>query len=136
MLNTNSFLSLDFGAGTLKAAEFELNEAGTLRILAVTSENRLAGAPAIPTAIESGMPDLRYAGWFGLFAPKATPDRIIERIASVTGIAMADPALQESYRSQGMEPDIDSSPDRFQRLVEDELERLAPLIRSIGLKRD
>jgi tripartite-type tricarboxylate transporter receptor subunit TctC len=114
----------------------QLNEAGTLRILAVTSENRLAGAPAIPTAIESGMPDLRYAGWFGLFAPKATPDRIVERIASATGIAMADPALQETYRSQGMEPDIDSSPDRFQRLVEDELERLAPLIRSIGLKRD
>jgi tripartite-type tricarboxylate transporter receptor subunit TctC len=91
----------------------QLNDAGTLRILAVTSENRLAGAPAIPTAVESGMPDLRYAGWFGLFAPKATPDRIIERIASATKIAMADSALQETYRSQGMEPDIDSSPGNF-----------------------
>ncbi|WP_371722485.1 hypothetical protein [Bradyrhizobium sp. KBS0727] len=48
----------------------------------------------------------------------------------------ADPALQESYRSQGMEPDINSSPAKFQRLVEDELARLAPLIKSIGLKRD
>jgi tripartite-type tricarboxylate transporter receptor subunit TctC len=114
----------------------QLNQAGTLRILAVTSESRPAGAPGIPTAIESGMPDLRYAGWFGLFAPKATPDGIVERIASATAAAMADPALQENYRSQGMEPDISSSPAKFQRLVEDELERLAPLIRSIGLKRD
>ena len=37
---------------------------------------------------------------------------------------------------KGMEPDINSSPARFQRLVEDELVRLAPLIKSIGLKRD
>jgi tripartite-type tricarboxylate transporter receptor subunit TctC len=114
----------------------QLNQAGKLRILAVTSENRLAGASAIPTAIESDMPGLRYVGWFGLFAPKATPDKIVERIASATSIAMSDPALQENYRSQGMEPDINSSPGKFQRLVEDELERLAPLIRSMGLKRD
>jgi tripartite-type tricarboxylate transporter receptor subunit TctC len=114
----------------------QLNRAGKLRILAVTSENRQVGAPGIPTAIESGMLDLSYAGWFGLFAPKATPDRIVERIAWATGLAMADPVLQENYRSQGMEPDINSSPGKFQRLVEDELERLAPLISSIGLKRN
>jgi tripartite-type tricarboxylate transporter receptor subunit TctC len=114
----------------------QLNRANTLRILAVTTETRLVGAPGIPTAIESGMSDLRYAGWFGLFAPKATPDRIVGRIAAATGVAMADPALQENYRSQGMEPDINSSPSKFQRLVEEELERLAPVIVSMGLKRN
>jgi tripartite-type tricarboxylate transporter receptor subunit TctC len=82
------------------------------------------------------MPDLRYSGWFGLFAPKKTPGKIVEQIARATGDAMADTVLQENYRSQGMEPDINSSPARFQRLVEDELARLAPLIKSIGLKRD
>jgi tripartite-type tricarboxylate transporter receptor subunit TctC len=114
----------------------QLHEAGTLRILAVTSEERLSSAPEIPTVIESGMPDLKYAGWFGLFAPKATPDAIVDRIAAATRTVMADPALQEAYRSQGLEPDIDSSPDKFQQLVEDELGRLAPVIKSIGLKRD
>jgi tripartite-type tricarboxylate transporter receptor subunit TctC len=114
----------------------QLNQTGALRIVAVTSENRLGGAPEIPTAVESGMPDLRYSGWFGLFAPKTTPDKILEQIARATRVAMSDPVLQESYRSQGMEPDINSSPARFQRLVEDELVHLAPLIKSIGLKRD
>jgi tripartite-type tricarboxylate transporter receptor subunit TctC len=114
----------------------QLHQSGKLGILAVTSDNRLAGAPGIPTAVESGMPDLRYSGWFGLFAPKTTPDKILEQIARATGVAMADPVLQENYRSQGMEPDINSSQARFQRLVEDELVRLAPLIKSIGLKRD
>jgi tripartite-type tricarboxylate transporter receptor subunit TctC len=114
----------------------QLNQAGQLRILAVTSESRLSGAPAIPTVAESGMPDLGYAGWFGLFVPKATPDALVDRIASATATAMADPAMQEGYRSQGMEPDVNSSPTRFQRLVEDEFARLAPVIKSIGLKRD
>jgi tripartite-type tricarboxylate transporter receptor subunit TctC len=114
----------------------QLNQAGKLRILAVTSEQRLSNAAEIPTVIESGAPDLIYAGWFGLFAPKATPDAIVDRIAQATRTAMADPALQATYRSQGMEPDANSGPDKFQRLVEDELARLTPVIKSIGLKHD
>jgi tripartite-type tricarboxylate transporter receptor subunit TctC len=114
----------------------QLNEAGKIRILAVTSEKRLGSAPQIPTVIESGMPALEYAGWFGLFAPKAIPPAIADRIAEATRKAMADPALQEAFRGQGMEPDTSSSPDKFQRLVQDELARLAPVIRSMGIKRD
>jgi tripartite-type tricarboxylate transporter receptor subunit TctC len=112
----------------------QLNQTGELRILAVTSEKRLSGAPRVPTVFESGMPDLEYAGWFGLFAPKATPGAIVDRIAKATRLAMAEPVLQETYRVQGMEPDTNSSPDKFQRL--DELMRLTPIIKSIGLKRD
>ncbi len=114
----------------------ELHQAGKLRMLAVTSEKRFREAPLVPTVAECGMPDLGYAGWFGLFAPKATSEAIVDRIAEVTRMAMADPALQETYRAQGMEPDTGSSPGKFQRLVEDEMTRLAPVIRSIGLKRE
>ena len=114
----------------------QLAGAGKVRILAVTSEKRLSGAPDIPTVTESGMPDLKYAGWFGLFAPRATPDAIVGRIAEATRTGMADVKLQDSYRAQGLEPDIASSPEQFQRLVEDEFARLAPLIKSMGLKRD
>jgi tripartite-type tricarboxylate transporter receptor subunit TctC len=114
----------------------QLNETGKIRILAVTSEKRLSGAPGIPTVIESGLPDLKYAGWFGLFAPSATPDAIITRIAEATRTGMADAKLQDSYRAQGLEPDTGSGPEQFQRLVEDEFTRLAPLIKSLGLRRD
>jgi hypothetical protein len=44
--------------------------------------------------------------------------------------------LQESYRSQGLEPDPNSSPVRFRKLIEDDQARLAPIIRSIGLGHD
>ncbi|KJC48490.1 hypothetical protein UB31_17330 [Bradyrhizobium sp. LTSP849] len=112
----------------------QLNRAGKIRLLAVTTDSRLSGAPDIPTAIESGMPDLRYEGWFGLFAPKMTEDAIIDRIAQATRAAMADPELQANYRAQGMEPDSDSSPDKFQRIVDATSTSLAPVIKSIGLK--
>jgi tripartite-type tricarboxylate transporter receptor subunit TctC len=120
----------------VSAPLLELNRTGKLRILAVTSERRLAGAPDIPTVVESGMPELGYAGWFGLFAPSATPSAIVDRIAQATRLAMSDPALQDAYRAQGLEPDTDSSPDKLQRLVGDELARLTPVIQAIGLKRD
>ena len=120
----------------VSAPLLEMNQAGKLRILAVTSERRLSGAPDIPTVAESGMPDLRYAGWFGLFAPRATPGTIVDRIAQATRTAMSDPVLQETYRSQGLEPDTDSSPDKFQRLIEEELIRLAPVINAVIPRRD
>jgi hypothetical protein len=47
---------------------------------------------------------------------------------------MADPALQAAYRAQGMEPDSDSGPDKFQRIVDGTTASLAPVIKSIGLK--
>ena len=50
----------------------QLHEGGKLRILALTTERRMVSAPGIPTAVESGMPDLKFEGWFSLFAPKAT----------------------------------------------------------------
>jgi tripartite-type tricarboxylate transporter receptor subunit TctC len=114
----------------------QLSETGQIRILAVTSEKRLSGASNIPTVSEAGMPGLHYAGWFGLFAPRATPDAIVERIAAATRLAMADPKLLEYYRAQGLEPDAGSSPDQFQRLVEEEFDRLSPVIKAAGLKRD
>jgi len=49
---------------------------------------------------------------------------------------MADPVLQKNYRSQGMEPDLDSNPAKFERLVEDELKAFAPVIKAIGLDRN
>jgi len=112
----------------------QLSRAGKVRLLAVTTDRRLSGAPEIPTAIESGMPDLSYEGWFGLFAPKNTEDAIIDRIAQATKLAMVDPALQANYRAQGMEPDSDSSPEKFQRIVDATSASLAPVIKSIGLQ--
>lgn len=120
----------------VSAPLLQLSRAGKLRILAVTSEQRLHAAPELPTVVEQGMPELKNDGWFGLFAAKGTSDEIIDRIAQTTLTAMADPKLQETYRSQGLEPDTNSSPEKFQQLLKDDYAELAPIIRSIGLAHD
>ena len=114
----------------------ELNKAGKLRIIAVTNGKRLSIAPDIPTAIESGMPDLKLEIWYGLLAPKATAEAVISRIAQATRTAMSDLSLLDAYRTQGMEPDAQSTPEAFQLLVEAERTRLGPIIKSIGFKLD
>lgn len=119
--------------GVMSVPLKELGAAGKVRLIAVTTEQRLSGAPEIPTAVESGLPDLRYEGWFGIFAPGRTDDAVIARIAQATRLAMSEPALLASYRAQGLEPDSDSSPEKFQRIVEATTASLAPVIRSIGL---
>jgi tripartite-type tricarboxylate transporter receptor subunit TctC len=132
---TNDLVSgqISIVIGVMSEQLKQLGEAGKVRLLAVTTEQRLHGAPEIPTAVESGMPDLRYEGWFGIFAPRHTDDAIIERIAQATLVAMADPVLQANYRAQGIEPDSDSGPDKFQRVIDGTTASLAPVIKSIGL---
>jgi tripartite-type tricarboxylate transporter receptor subunit TctC len=112
----------------------QLHESGKLRILALTTERRMASAPGIPTAVESGMPDLKFDGWFSLFAPKATPDSIVGRLAEATHRIMSNASLLETYRAEVLEPDVDSSPEKAQLIVQDGIERLTPLIKSIQLK--
>ena len=82
------------------------------------------------------MPNLKLEIWFGLFAPKATADAVVSRIAQATRAAMSDSSLVDTYRTQGMEPDAQSTPEAFQLLVEAERSRLENVIKSIGFKVD
>src|SRR5437667_8663882 len=68
----------------------EFNRSGKLRILAVTSPTRLIAAPAIPTAVEAGLPGMVSQQSIGLFAPAGTPNAIIEQISQATRAALAD----------------------------------------------
>src|SRR5262249_54099550 len=75
----------------------EMHNTGKMRILAVTSPKRLASAPDIPTVTEAGIPGLVSHNFIGLFAPKGTPQPIVEQIAPATRAALADQGLQRMY---------------------------------------
>jgi tripartite-type tricarboxylate transporter receptor subunit TctC len=112
----------------------ELHKSGKVRMIATTAPERLSAEPDIPTAVESGLPGMIAANFTGLFAPARTPAPIIERIATATSAAMADPAVAKNFLDQGMEPYPDSTPEKTKRFVEEDIARWTPVIHSIGLK--
>lgn len=112
----------------------ELHKSGKLRMIVVTSPERLVTDAELPTAIESGLPGMVSVNFTGLFAPAKTPKPIIEQIAAATGKAMAAEDVRKNLIEQGMEPYRDSTPEKTRRFVEEDLARWAPVIRAIGLK--
>jgi tripartite-type tricarboxylate transporter receptor subunit TctC len=114
----------------------EFNRNGNLRILAVTSPARLIAAPDIPTAGEAGLPGMVSQQLIGVFAPAGTQKFIIELIAKASAKALAGKAYQEMLIESGFEPDVDSGPEKFRRLIDDDIAHWAPLVKAIGLKLD
>jgi tripartite-type tricarboxylate transporter receptor subunit TctC len=113
----------------------EFHRTGKLRILAVTSPQRLIAAPDLPTAAET-LPDMVSQQLIGLFVPAGTPVAIIERIAQANHAALAEPAYQKMLIETGFEPDVDSTPQMLRRRIEAEIAKWTPIVQSIGIKID
>jgi len=113
----------------------EFHRSGKLRILAVTSPERLAAAPDLPTAAET-LPGMVSQQSIGLFAPAGTPTRIIDQIAQANHTALTEPGYQRMLVDSGFEPDVDSSPEKLRRLIEAEIVKWTPIVAAIGIKID
>jgi tripartite-type tricarboxylate transporter receptor subunit TctC len=112
----------------------ELHRTGKIRILAVTSPERLAGVPDIPTAVEEGMPGMIAQLFTGLFLPAKTPQAIIDQVYQASQKVMTDPAMQKALVDQGLEPVTNSSPDKVRTFITEEVERWTPVVKAAGLK--
>jgi ribonuclease Z len=78
-------------------------ESGRVRALAVASEKRVPSIP-LPTAIESGVPNFVTSNWWGLAAPRATPQRVQDRIYRAVVAALADPGIAKRLDELGYVP--------------------------------
>jgi tripartite-type tricarboxylate transporter receptor subunit TctC len=73
-----------------------------LRVLAVTTETRLATLPEVPTTIEAGFPKLAILNWWGMAAPKGTPEPVIQALNEAVAEGLHDPAVVERFAALGM----------------------------------
>jgi len=112
------------------------HRAGRLRIIAVMHDHRAKIAPDIPTAAESGMPDMRAQIFSGIFAPAGTPQPVIDALHQATAKAMAEGGLRKDLEAAGAEPALDSTPEKTARFVRDETATWAPIIRASGFRLD
>ena len=102
------------------AAALPLVREGKVRALAVSSPQRLAGAPDLPTLAESGYPGFEAVAWFGLLAPKGTPAAVVQRLQAETRKAITQPALNDKLTAMGAIP-VTSSPEAFTALIHAEM---------------
>jgi tripartite-type tricarboxylate transporter receptor subunit TctC len=106
---------------------------GKLRGFAVTSVNRSAVAPDLPTMGESGYPGFEAVPWFGLMAPAGIAPAIIERLHRDTVKVLAAPDVRKKMNDLGLDV-IGGSPAEFAAAIERELPRWARVIKQAGIR--
>jgi tripartite-type tricarboxylate transporter receptor subunit TctC len=106
-------------------------EAGRLRMLAVANPVRAPSAPAVPTAIEAGFPELTFEPRLGFFGPRAMPAQQRERIAADVRAVAADPGFGERLKGLGMMARADT-PSEFAAHIEANRVHWAAMARAYG----
>lgn len=106
--------------------------AGRLRALAVTSTTRLQVLPNTPTLAEF-VPGYEASTWFGLAAPKKTPLEIVDKLNNEVNACLSDPKLLAQFADLGSIP-ISMSPADFGKLIADEIDKWAKVIKTANIK--
>lgn len=106
---------------------------GKARALAVSTAQRSAAFPGVPTAAESGVPDYVVTNWFGFAFPKGTPRETVDALQRDVQRALASPDVRERLAAQGAEPST-FTPEEFARFLREDTRRWTALIRSSGIK--
>ena len=107
-------------------------KSGNLRALAVTTAARTEALPDVPTLSEF-IPGFEASQWVGLVAPKDTPSAIIEKLNVEINAALADPKMKARFADLGGMV-LPGSPDDFGKLIRDETEKWAKVIRAANIK--
>jgi tripartite-type tricarboxylate transporter receptor subunit TctC len=123
---------LGFTFNTVTLALPHIRE-GRLRPLGVSSAQRSALLPDVPTIAEAGVPGFEFSFWNGLWAPAGTPPQIVERIARDVARAVAQPDVRERFANLGAEA-MDMTPAQFSRFVQSEIEDAARIGKAAGIK--
>ena len=110
--------------------------AGSIKAYAVTSKTHLTAAPDIPTAEEAGLPELNYSAWYGLFAPKGTPEKFISTLNAAAVDALADPMVRQQLTAVGLDifPHDQQTPEALGALVKNGIDKWWPIIKAANIK--
>jgi tripartite-type tricarboxylate transporter receptor subunit TctC len=115
-------------------ASLELIRAGKLRPLAVSTVARQNVLPDVPPMNEF-LPGYEASGWGGVGAPKNTPNEIVERLNKDINGSLDDPSVKARLSELGLGV-FKSSPDDFQKFINEDTEKWAKVVRFAGLKAD
>jgi tripartite-type tricarboxylate transporter receptor subunit TctC len=112
------------------ATSTPLVKGGKLVALAVTSRERLALLPDVPTVAESGVPGFDVSTWFGIVVPRGTPDDAVNRLNAAIASALRDKAFRDTFEAVGLIIPQPLKPAEFRSLIADDTAKWAPLVKS------
>lgn len=108
-------------------------KAGRVKPIVVTSAKRSAVMPQVPTAVESGFPKFVATSWYGLWAPKGTPEDRVELLNRQANEAVRQLAKSGAFEQLGIEPVTESTAD-FRRYTAHYVTENAELLKESGFK--
>jgi len=129
----------DLIAGHLDVLFFQLDsvrgqvEANRARMLAVTTDERVAAVPEVPTMAEAGVPGLRSNTWNALMAPPKTPAAITAKLNRAINEILKSPETVEHLRGMNMIP-VGGTPGEIRAFIAEETARWGDVIRAAGIK--
>jgi len=120
------------GADAL-ASQMALYKAGKIKILGVSGSSRAKAAPEVPTMLEQGFPQYRYAtSWYGAFVPAATPEGVRQKLETMFTRASSSPDLVQKLAASGLEV-VGGPGSLATQRIKDERTYWAPIVKASGL---
>jgi tripartite-type tricarboxylate transporter receptor subunit TctC len=117
------------------ASVLPLVQSGTVRGLAVTTLDRVAAAPDLPTISEAGVPGFDVSSWFAFYVPAKTPPEIVNKIHADTVTALANPVVQAKLAELGAVT-VGSTPAKLAAHLRSEMAKWGSIIKTANIKAD
>ena len=106
--------------------------AGNLHAFGVTSTERQASLPDVPTIAES-VPGFESSAWFGVLGQAKLPPEVTKKLNQVIVSGLAAPEMQNRLKTEGATP-VGDSPEEFAAFVREDIKRWAPIVKASGAK--
>jgi len=117
------------------ATTLQFIKSGRLRGLAVTTAQRIAAAPELPTVAEAGVPGYQVVLWHGLVGPKGIPVPIVQRLNQAANDALKGKDVADVLASDGVTP-AGGSPDQFREVIRNDIARWSDVVKKANIKID
>jgi tripartite-type tricarboxylate transporter receptor subunit TctC len=110
-------------------------KAGKIKVYGVTTKNRSASLPNVPTMSEAGLPNFEISVWHALYAPKGTPKPIIDKLSRALQEALKDPVLKQRYADLSADPVAQNraTPEALRLHLKSEINKWGPVIKKAGV---
>jgi tripartite-type tricarboxylate transporter receptor subunit TctC len=126
--------TVDFGCNQIVNIAPHI-KTGKLKAFAVTGDKRSPMLPGVPTTKEAGLPQFNLTVWFGLSAPKGTPQPVVDKLNKALGVALNDPNVVKRFADLGYDvvPPDQRSAAYFDKFYKDEVALWAKVLGGLGM---